>query len=409
MDLKLKPEEMLWWREMKFGMFIHWGLYALHGRGEWAMFNERIDIDEYAKLADQFKPHAFDAEAWAQAAKNAGMKYMVLTTRHHDGFCLFDSKVSDFTSTKTAAGRDFVAEYVAACRKAGLRVGLYYSPLDWRFPGFFFPNMYRASAEAMKRQTYEQIREILTQYGQIDILWYDGGENNWLGHGGLEFGNGGWHSRARDKPYTGAFDWEAEKLNAMVRELQPGIVINPRSGWEGDFDTPECKIGSYNTERPWETCDCLAGGWGWSPKSSPRSLRECIQLLVKVAVGDGNLLLNVGPRPDGAMEPEQVRRLAEVGDWLSRYGESLYGTRGGPIPPHQHWGGTTHKSDRVYVHILDWRHDTLVLPRLDRRVVASSSLTASSVTVTESDAGIAITVPPADRQAPDTIVALDLE
>jgi alpha-L-fucosidase len=258
----LPPEDLQWWRDARFGLFIHWGVYAIPGRGEWLMWNERIPFHEYAGLADRFKPLKFDGDAWAEAARAAGAKYAVLTARHHDGFCLFDSRVSDFTSVKTAAGRDFVAEYVEACRRAGLRVGLYYSPLDWRFPGFFFPNLYRESAEAMKQQTYDQVRELLTNYGRIDILWFDGGGDDWLGFGGIEWTGSGWRSRDSDWPqkehYGGHPLWEPEKLVAMVRQLQPHVVVNDRSGWEGDFATPERKIGAFDTGRPWETCDCLA-------------------------------------------------------------------------------------------------------------------------------------------------------
>jgi alpha-L-fucosidase len=173
-DLALTPDAMQWWRDAKFGMFIHWGVYAVPGRGEWVMWNERIPHREYRKLADQFNPQKFNPRAWAETARAAGMKYMVLTAKHHDGFCLFNSQVSDFTSAKTAARRDFIGEYVEACREAGLGVGLYYSPLDWRYPGFFFPDLYPESAEEMKQQTYDQVRELLTQYGKIDILWFDG-------------------------------------------------------------------------------------------------------------------------------------------------------------------------------------------------------------------------------------------
>jgi len=223
------------WRGDRFGMFIHWGLYSLLGRGEWVIFSEQIDYREYKRLMDRFTAAQFDPDAWAATAKAAGMKYMVLTSRHHDGFCLWDSKVSDFKCTRSAARRDLVAEYTRACRKAGLLVGLYYSPLDWRFPGFFFPGMYRENAEALKQQTYDQVRELLTNYGKIDILWFDGGGDDWLGLGGLEFGEGGWHTRDRAKHYEGRPLWEAEKLYDMIRELQPGVIMNDRAASHGDW------------------------------------------------------------------------------------------------------------------------------------------------------------------------------
>jgi len=416
----LSAEDMQWWRDARFGMFIHWGVYAIPGRGEWLMWNERVPFREYRKLADQFKPRKFDADAWAACARDAGMKYMVLTARHHDGFCLFNSKVSDFTSVKTAARRDFVAEYVVACRKAGLKVGLYYSPLDWRFPGFFFPDLYRESAEALKQQTYDQVRELLTGYGKIDILWFDGGGDDWLGFGGLEWGGvkgPGWHSRDATWPqkehFKGKSLWEPAKLYAMIRKLQPHIAMNDRAGspetdWAGDFGTPERRVGGFDTVRAWETCDCLAASWGYMPNTRMRSLRNSIQLLVTCAVGDGNLLLNVGPKADGEIEPRQVRRLREVGEWLERYGESIYATRGGPTMP-EPWGGTTHRGTRIYVHIMDWPEEEIVLAPIRQKIRTTSPLTCRSADVKVDKDGIHIRVPQSDRQAPDTIIVLEMD
>ncbi|MGD0579871.1 MAG: alpha-L-fucosidase, partial [Bryobacteraceae bacterium] len=369
-------------------MFLHWGLYSILGRGEWVVFTEQMDYREYERLMDQFQPYAFNAEAWAATAKTAGMKYMVLTARHHDGFCLWDSKVSKFKSTNSAARRDFVADYTCACRKAGLLVGLYYSPLDWRFPGFFFPGMYRESAEAMKRQTYDQVRELLTQYGKIDILWFDGGGDDWLGLGGLEFGPGGWRTRdskwPQDKHYAGKPLWEPHELYAMIRNLQPDILINDRAAspgdWQGDFSTPEGRVGAFNTQRPWETCSTLGTSWGYMPNDHMKSFRTCIQLLVQVAVNDGNLLLNVGPTALGPIEPRQVARLKELGGWLHNFGESIYGTRGGPIPS-GNWGGCTYRGSQIYVHVLDWPEETVELPGLRQKILQSRSLTARDVDV----------------------------
>ncbi len=394
-------------------MFIHWGIYSVLGHGEWAQWFEQIDVREYAKLAERFRPRAFDADAWAATARDAGMKYMVLTARHHDGFCLFDSKVSDFTSVKTAARRDFVAEYVRACRNAGLGVGLYYSPLDWRFPGFFLPGIYRESAEAMKKQTHDQVRELLTNYGKIDILWFDGGGDDCLGFGGLEYWGGKWHSRDSKQHYSGTPLWEPEKLYRMIRQLQPKIVMNDRAGspgvdWGGDFHTPERKVGQFDTERPWETCDVLAESWGYVPNETIRSFRNCVQLLVQTAVNDGNLLLNVGPRPDGAMEPHHVRRLKEVGEWLKRYGESIYGTRGGPVHSGP-WGGVTHRDNRIYLHVVDWVQDAIDLTPFPARVVAARSLTGREAKVEQTATGVRVTVAPEDRQAVDTIVLIETD
>ena len=270
-------KELQEWKEMRFGMFIHWGLYALLGRGEWAMYEEAIDKDEYRKLMDSFTAENFDAGKWAAVAKAAGMKYMVLTTRHHDGFALWDSAASheQFTSMHTPAHRDFVGEFVDACRSAGLKVGLYYSPLDWRFPGYFFPRMYRKSALEMRRQCHEQIRELLTQYGKIDIFWFDGGEDYWLCHGrNLHQDNAGEDFRLH--PQCPGF-WGAEELNDMIRTLQPGIIVNNRFGNRefGDFETPEKRIGEFNTMTPWETNTPINGTYGWvdRPAASLRNGR----------------------------------------------------------------------------------------------------------------------------------------
>jgi alpha-L-fucosidase len=320
-ELLLPDKDMEWFKDAKFGMFIHWGLYSIIGKTEWVMLNEYRDVNKYAELSKQFDAKKFNADTWATIAEEAGMKYMVLVTKHHDGFSLWDSEASKdgFNSMNSAAHKDFVADYVKAATKKGLRVGLYYSPLDWRFPGFFFPSMYRASAEEMKAQTYGQVKELLTNYGKIDLLWYDGGEDTWLGLGGLEYGGKtpSWHRRDKDKPYTGEFSWEPLKLNSMVRELQPKIVINPRNGWKGDFDTRENSPGGTQLDRPWENELIIAkGGWGWVPNFKLRTLDELLTRLVSVVCKGGNLLLNVGPRPDGEIEPAQVEQLKEIGRWL---------------------------------------------------------------------------------------------
>jgi len=208
-------QRIAWWQEARFGLFIHWGLYAIPERGEWVQWFEQISTDDYAKLADQFSAQQFDAEAWASVARDAGAKYTVLTARHHDGFALFDDENNNYTSVKSAAHRDIVAEYVKATRKAGLQVGLYYSPIDWRFPGFFFPDLYTDSAIKLREQYHRQLNELATRYGKVDILWFDGGGNEWLGMGGIQF-KGRWQARANNEPYKGRFDWEDKKVVAKA-------------------------------------------------------------------------------------------------------------------------------------------------------------------------------------------------
>jgi alpha-L-fucosidase len=415
-ELLLPDKDMEWYKDAKFGMFIHWGLYSIVGKGEWVMFNKLMDVDKYAELSKQFEAKKFNADAWVSVAEEAGMKYMVLVTKHHDGFALWDSEASKdgFNSMNSAAHKDFVADYVTAARKKGLHVGLYYSPLDWRFPGFFFPTMYRASAEEMKAQTYGQIRELLTSYGKIDLLWYDGGGDDWLGLGGLESGGKqpGWHTRDKTKPYSGDFHWEPLKLNSMVRELQPKIVINPRSGWMGDFDTREKEDGGMQTDRPWERCYTISkGGWGWIPNAKVRSLDTLLTKFVGAVCKGGNFLLNVGPNAAGEIEPTQIERLKEMGRWLKVNGESIYSTRGGPIDFDDKWGGTTQKGNCIYVHVLHWPTDNhLEIPYTGNKILKATYLASGKKTIySQTNNLISLTAPKEMQDSIVTVIKLQLK
>lgn len=403
----LSEEDMQWFRDGKFGMFIHWGLYALLGRGEWVMFNERIDKTEYAKLAASFQADGFDPKHWARTAKAAGMKYMVLTARHHDGFSLFDTRASEFNSVNSAAGRDLVAEYVEACRSEGLKVGLYYSPMDWRFPGYFFPEMYMDSALAMKEQCWTQIRELMTNYGKIDMLWYDG---EWLAHGGIKWGKGGWYREtnfeADDLHFKVNYFWESEKLNVMVRELQPGIMVNNRSGWEGDFDVRERKVGNIRTDKPWDSNDCLTQSWGYVPDAPMLSLKECLHHLIHTVTRDGNYLLNVGPTGAGEIEERQIDLLQQAGNWIGKYAYTIYGTRGGPFLPGE-WGGATYSGSKIYLHITSWPENKLVLPKWKQPIAGWRGLNVKGINVIETDNQILVTIEDNQRDPIDTIVELD--
>jgi alpha-L-fucosidase len=339
---------MGWFHQARFGMFIHWGLYSLLGRGEWAMFQERIPRKDYARLARRFRPGKFDASAWAALAAEAGMKYMVMTSRHHDGFCLFDSQASDFTSTRSAARRDFLAEYVQAARAAGLKVGLYYSLLDWRFEGYWEPAKYPDSAAAMVEQAHRQVGELLTNYGRIDLLWFDGG---WMAHG-----------------QTGVADiaafWRSGELNALARRLQPHILINNRAGLEEDLDTPEQHVAASRPGRGWESCMTMGDSCGWGYVRSNPNLKTVCQLLqhlVTAAAGEGNYLLNCGPRPDGTIRPQEAARLRAIGQWLGHSGEGIYGSQrcglhGGMI------GTWTRKGNVGYLHLFRYPGRQAVVP-----------------------------------------------
>lgn len=399
-----------WWRGARFGMFIHWGLYSIPARGEWVQWNEQIPRTEYARLMERFNPDHFSAKKWAQVAKDAGMKYVVLTARHHDGFALFDDPGSDFTAIKSAAHHDFVADYVSAVREAGLGVGLYYSPLDWRYPGFFFPDLYMDNAIALRDQYRRQISELATRYGKLDILWFDGGGNEWLGFGGVQF-KGKWQARAPDQPYAGRFDWQDDQIVGSLREKQPSIIINDRTDAPADFRSREGDgaLGKFDNRTPFELCTTIAeGGWGYQKDAKVKSLAHLIQLLVGAAGRDGNFILNVGPRPDGEIDPAQVERLHEIGAWLKQNGESIYGTRGGPWLPGD-YGVSTHKGKAVYLHILHVPESrTLEIPALPVPIVRMSEISGSAVSYSRDDHKLAIKIPVAVANPIDVIIKIEL-
>ncbi len=380
--LNLPPEKMQWWQNAKFGMFIHWGLYAIPASGEWTMFNKKISPEEYAKLADQFKPRSFNADRWAAIAKAAGMKYMVMVAKHHDGFAMWNSPSSyhHFNSMETAAHTDFIAQYTAACRKAGLGVGIYYSPMDWRFPGYFDPKGLPENAALMKQQAYGQVEELMKNYGKIDILWYDGG---WLAHKGTDA--------------DAAWFWEPLKLNAMVRKYQPDIVINPRSGMFGDFQVNEggAEVKGPILEFPWEKCLSLNGtGWGFTKAQNLMSVKSILQMLVNVVDRGGNMLLNVGPDPDGIIPPAHVALLTDVGKWLDKNGKSIYGTRAGPFEPVDSLYGSTHKDNKIYIHLINSSKATteLHLPKYDRQIRSCRILKGQNLKFSQDKNGIDISI-----------------
>lgn len=399
-----------WRREARVGLFIHWGVYSILGRGEWVQWNEQISTTEYAKLMARFHPEHFSAEKWAQTAKDAGMKYVVLTARHHDGFALFNDPGSDFTAVKSAAHHDFVVDYVKAVRSAGLGVGLYYSPLDWRFPGFFFPDLYHDTARELRAQYRRQISQLATHYGKLDILWFDGGADEWLGFGGVRF-DGHWHARPPDQPYTGKFDWHDRQIVGFLREKQPEIIINDRTDAPADFRSREGDgaLGRFDNQTPWELCTTIVeGAWGYQAGARVKPLDRILRLLVGAAGRDGNFLLNVGPRPDGEIDQSQVERLHELGDWLKQNGESIYGTRGGPWLPGD-YGVSTHRGRSVYIHVLKIpAGGTLVLPTLPTRVVKVTDLKGNSVSYSQNDKDIALKVPPIAASTVDAIIKLEL-
>jgi len=366
-------ERLAWWRDARFGLFIHWGPVSLKGTEiGWSRGGERrgyrgsgtqVPVEVYDNLYKQFNPTKFNADEWVAMAQAAGMKYLVFTSRHHDGFSMFDTKADDYkiTSPDSPFRRDVVKELADACHRAGLRFGLYYSQPNWRHPDAFTDR--HANYLAYLKT---QVTELLTNYGTLDIFWFDG-----LG--------------------KSAQDYDAEAVNVMIRKLQPRILINNRNGLTEDFDTPEQRIGKFQYDRPWESCITIGKQWAWKPNDKMKSLRECLETLIRCAGGDGNLLFNVGPMPDGRIEPRQVKRLEEMGQWLKQYGETIYGTRGGPWKPGRSFA-STRKGNTIYVHLLGRSGNTVTLPNISRRIVASSMLTGGKAVVSQADRQISIRV-----------------
>ncbi len=347
-----------WFDDARFGLFVHWGIYSQlgHENAEWVLFKSRLDRNEYNTLADQFTASRFDPAALAGLAKSAGMRYMVLTTRHHDGFCLFDTATTTFNSVRTAARRDLVAEYVAACREAGLRVGLYYSIMSWQHPAIYTgPGADPKGWKIMVDETHDQVRELMTNYGKIDILWYDGAAVPGIQDNGMQ-----------------ARFWRSRDLNAMVKQLQPEILINPRSGLPADFDTPEQHVKPPRPGRRWEACITINRSWGYNIHDRDfKSPAEIVKCLIRCARHGGNLLLNIGPRGDGSIQPECITRLQAVGQWLKTNGEAIYGARRTPYTEANHAAGPfTTNGKRLYLHLASY-------PGPDLRIDGIRTVTAA--------------------------------
>jgi alpha-L-fucosidase len=330
---KTRSQRLTWFNEARFGMFVHWGLYSQIGRNEWVMNLERIPKEEYEPLADSWKAKPGAAKKWVALAKAAGMKYIVLTAKHHEGFCLWDTKQTPFNSVKRGPKRDLVAEYVKAAREAGLKVGLYYSLMDWYHPDGILCAKDEAARKRFTEFTRGCVRELLSNYGKIDILWYD---VSW--------------------PLSTPQAWDSFRLNDMARKLQPHIIINDRSQIPEDFGTPEEHIKPATGDRAWEACMTFNGSWGWqqTPPEDWHSARKVIDMLRICTGGAGNLLLNIGPHPDGSVPTEAIERLTTVGRWLKTYGPVMYGKvdRAGPIT--SALGNWTRKGNTVYFWCSRW-------------------------------------------------------
>jgi alpha-L-fucosidase len=392
-----------WWREARFGMFIHWGPVSLRGTEIGWSRGDSVPIEEYDSLYKRFNPIEFDARQWVRVARDAGMRYIVLTTKHHDGFCLWDSALTDYDIMSTPFARDVVAELSAACRSEGIVFCAYHSICDWRHPDYPLgsPGGKTRKPDARMDRYVDYLKglltELLTKYGPLGILWFDG---EW------------------EEPWTEEL---GRDLYRYCRTLQPSLIINNRvakarqgmtgtsaSGhFSGDYDTPEQEVGRFQTDRPWESCITLCQQWAWKPDDAMKSLEACIPVLVNCAGGDGNLLLNVGPMPGGAIEPRQTRRLAEIGRWFESNEASIRGTRGGPWRPGE-WGASTHRDRDIYLHVLSPPADGVVrLAPIPRRIVRAERLDGTKVDVIATASGLAVHL--RTSATIDTVIHLTLD
>ena len=403
---------MQWFRDAKFGMFIHWGPVSLgqkeigwgrEGNRPWDInqHGPRLEDPVYDNLYKRFNPEKFDPDAWVKLAKESGMKYMVLITKHHDGFSMFDTKQTDYNIMKTPYGRDIVKEFVDACHRQGMKVGLYYSTRDWYNPDYLVGDNVKYDEWYRK-----QIEEILTNYGNIDVMWFD--------HvGGRDWGK-----------------WRFDELFSMMYRLQPKMIVNNRAAkfcgpsspedrgpsspeivkmTEGDYYTPEGHIGAMDIQKQWESCIHVGQGWSYRGEEGFKSPEECIKMLVSCTTGGGNLLLNFGPRPDGTLTDAETGVAKAMGAWLSKYGEAIYETHGGPYQ-NGTWGGSCHKGDKLFLHVYQWpAGGKIAFDPLPSKVLAARTLDGTPVTFQQDANELSVTIAEAQKVSPVTVIELTMD
>jgi alpha-L-fucosidase len=403
-------EARRWFQDARFGLFVHWGVYSLLADGEWVMNVRKIRTNEYEKLPALFNPTAFDARELVTMAKAAGMKYITITSKHHDGFAMFDSKVTDWDIVdRSPYKKDPLKLLADECRRQGIKLFFYYSQLDWHHPDYYPRGRTGHDAGRPDAGTWSryldfmdaQLTELLTRYGPVAGIWFDG-----------------WWDR-KDA------DWRLPRTYGLIHKLQPAALVGSnhhRAPMPGeDFqlfekDLPGSKTSDFNKDSvvgqlPLETCETVNGAWGFNLTDRRfKTTKELIHYLVRAAGMNANLLLNVGPMPNGKVQPEVTDRLREMGAWLKQHGESIYGTRGGPIPPRS-WGATTRKGNTVFVHVFDWEEPQLALPALGGKVRAVRALkNGKPVGHRELDGGgLLVELPSAARDPYSTVLAVELE
>ena len=398
---KTSQKTMDGFMNLRFGMFIHWGPVTLRGTEiGWSRGNQ-VPVKEYDNLYKEFDPVLFNADEWVKTAKNAGMKYLTITAKHHDGFCLWPTAFTEHNIMHSQYKKDIVGELAKACKKQGIKFCIYFSVLDWYDPNYpiHLPdgkeidpkaNMDKFENVIMKGE----LKELVTRYHPY-MLWFDG---NW------------------EKPWTQRY---AVEMYKYLKHLDPNLIINNRLGKGdhtkmtstsvGDYATPEQKIGTLNMKDPWETCMTICHQWAWKPNDEMKSLQECIQTLVKTSGGNGNLLFNVGPMLDGRMEARQIHRLKEMGDWLKIYGESIYNTKGGPYAPND-TVATTRKGNKLFVHVFSNKSGALRLPAMaGAKILQAHFIRGAKVSFTqETNGDVVISLPAQLPDENDSVIELDL-
>lgn len=401
-------ENRQWFQDAKFGMFIHWGVYSVLGDGEWVMNNQRIDKKTYEKLPAFFNPTDYNPKEWVAIAKAAGMKYITITSKHHDGFAMFDSKLTDWDIVdRTPYKKDVLKMLADECRKEGIKLFFYHSQLDWYQDNYYPRGNTGQTAGRPEKGDWNkyidfmdgQLTELLSNYGEIGGIWFDG---FW------------------DKPQA---DWRLEQTYSLIHRLQPDCMIGSNHHLATipgeDFqmfekDLPGQKTTGFNPDQtigllPLETCETMNNSWGFNLQDKNyKSTKNLIQYLVKAAGHNSNFLLNVGPMPNGEIQPEFIATLKEIGKWIGDYGETIYGTHGGPVPP-KTWGVTTYKGNKVFVHILNHEGNNLLLPDFGKKVKGVNLFKTGVKLKYKQDAfGIAVIVPEDVIDETDTILVIEI-
>ena len=397
-----------WFQDAKFGLFVHWGVYSTLGQGEWVMQQQKMSIPAYERLADLFNPVEFDAKEWVSMVKAAGMKYITITSKHHDGFAMWDSKLSDWDIVnRTPYGKDVLKQLADECHRQGIKLFFYHSQLDWHHPDYY--PLGRTGHHALRPDEGDfnkyldymdgQLTELLTNYGPIAGVWFDG---MW------------------DKPDA---DWRLQKTYDLIHRLQPAAMIGSNhhiAPFPGeDFQMFEKDLPGQNeagfseagvvSRLPLESAQTISGAWGYNfTDTRNKSVEDLIRFLVRAAGANANLLLNVGPKPDGTIQPEHAERLLAMGKWLNANGESIYGTRGGPVGP-RHWGVTTQKGSTVYLHALEPEDELIVLPDFGKQIVSAKTMHGAKPVKLEKHAfGTVVHLPKAMQDPVDTILTLEI-